>query len=72
MADGGDGYSTFKSGTSRLGGSQDIDAMVSFLAQYKAPKGAYDLSAITEDNGTPRINRSGSSNNCPTSVNSNP
>ena len=72
MADGGDGYATFKAGTSRLGGAQDIDAMVSFLAQYKAPKGAYDLSAITEDNGTPRINRIGSSNSCPTGANANP
>jgi 5'-nucleotidase len=72
MADGGDGYSTFKSGTNRLGGAQDIDASVSFLAQYKAPKGAYDPSSITEDNGTPRINRVGSSNVCPTGSNANP
>lgn len=72
MADGGDGYSTFKSGTSRLGGAQDVDASVSFLAQYKAPKGSYDPSTIAEDKGTPRINRVGSSAVCPTGINANP
>jgi 5'-nucleotidase len=63
---GGDGYATFKAGTERLGGAQDIDASVSFLAQYKAPRGAYDPATIAEDKGTPRINRLGSSTNCPT------
>jgi 5'-nucleotidase len=72
MADGGDGYSTFKSGTNRLGGAQDIDASASFLAQYKAPNGAYDPSTIAEDRGTPRINRVGSSSICPTGINANP
>lgn len=72
MADGGDGYSTFRKGTDRLGGAQDIDATVSFLAQYKAPKGAYDPFAVTDDKGTARINRIGTSNVCPTGVNSNP
>ena len=72
MADGGDGYSTFKAGTSRLGGAQDIDASVSFLAQYKAPKGAYDPSTIAEDKGTPRISRVGAGTVCPTGSNANP
>ena len=72
IADGGDGYSTFKSGTDRLGGAQDIDASVSFLAQYKAPRGAYDPTVIAEDRGTPRLNRIGSSKICPTGSDVNP
>ena len=72
IADGGDGYSTFKSGTDRLGGAQDIDASVSFLAQYKAPRGAYDPTVITEDSGTPRLNRIGSGKICPTGSDVNP
>jgi 5'-nucleotidase len=58
MADGGDGYSTLKKGTDRLAGAQDIDALSDFLNKYKAPT-AYDLTKITEDAGTPRINRVG-------------
>lgn len=72
MADGGDGYSTFLKGTNRLGGAQDIDALVAFLAQYKAPRSPYDPAGITEDRGTPRIQRIGSSQICPTGANVNP
>lgn len=72
MADGGDGYSTFKSGTDRLEGAQDIDASISFLAQYKLPREAYDPAAIAEDRGTPRINRINASNICPTGTDVNP
>lgn len=72
MADGGDGYATFIKGGNRVGGAQDIDATVSFMGQYKAPKGSYDPAAIAEDRGTARINRSGASSVCPTGVNANP
>nr|WP_314630480.1 5'-nucleotidase C-terminal domain-containing protein [uncultured Noviherbaspirillum sp.] len=72
MADGGDGYSTFKSGANRLGGGRDVDALVSFLAQYKSPRGAYDPAAIVEDRGTPRINRVGAGNICPTGTDVDP
>ena len=72
MADGGDGYTTFKSGTDRLGGALDIDASVSFLAQYKSPKGAFDPSTIADDKGMPRINRIRPGNVCPTGINPNP
>jgi 5'-nucleotidase len=65
MADGGDGYSTLKKGTDRLGGAQDIDALSAFLAKYKAPLAAYDLTKVAEDAGTPRINRVDSSTTCP-------
>nr|WP_316643835.1 bifunctional metallophosphatase/5'-nucleotidase [uncultured Roseateles sp.] len=45
MATGGDGYTTLIGGTNTLGGAQDIDALVAYLAGYKAPSAAYDPSA---------------------------
>ncbi len=45
MATGGDGYSTFVAGLSPLGGAQDIDALVAFLAAFKSPAAAYDPAA---------------------------
>jgi len=41
MATGGDSLSVFNSGTNRLGGAQDIDAIVAYLAQFKTPN-SYD------------------------------
>lgn len=72
MADGGDGYSTFLKGTSRTGGAQDIDALVAYMAQFKAPKAPYALNGNANDAATPRINRIGSSATCPTGANVNP
>lgn len=66
MADGGDGYSTFLKGTNRLGGAQDIDALVAYLAGFKAPKAPYTLGANPNDAGGKRINRTGTSTACPT------
>lgn len=66
MADGGDGYSTFLKGTSRLGGAQDIDALVAYLAGFKAPKAPYALGNNPNDAGGKRINRTGTSTECPT------
>lgn len=45
MADGGDGYATFRKRTHRLGGPQDIDALTAYMAQFKAPRAAYDPAA---------------------------
>jgi 5'-nucleotidase len=42
MATGGDGFTTLLGGTSVLGGAQDIDALVAYLAGYKSPAAAYD------------------------------
>ena len=42
MATGGDGFTTLIGGTNVLGGAQDIDALVAYLAGYKAPAAAYD------------------------------
>lgn len=68
MADGGDGYSTFLKGTNRLGGAQDIDALVAYLAGFKAPKAPYTLGSNPNDAGSVRINRTGTGSNaaCPT------
>jgi 5'-nucleotidase len=55
MATGGDGYSTFLGGTSVLGGAQDIDALVAYLAGYKSPNLAYDPTSTTF--AKPRITR---------------
>ena len=72
MADGGDGYSTLKKGTNRLGGAQDIDALTAFLAGFKAPKSAYTLGSNPADAGSKRINRVGTSTTCPGAANTNP
>ncbi|MFA5982578.1 MAG: bifunctional metallophosphatase/5'-nucleotidase [Methylococcaceae bacterium] len=37
LATGGDSFSVFNLGTERLGGAQDIDASVAYLAQFKTP-----------------------------------
>jgi 5'-nucleotidase len=71
MATGGDGYTTFLKGTNLLGGAQDIDALVAFLGQFKAPKPAYSPNAHPDDLGTPRINRIGGTT-CPSGANVNP
>ena len=71
MADGGDGYSTLKKGTNRLGGAQDIDALTAFLANYKAPK-PYVLGSNPFDAGGKRINRVGTSTTCPSGAITNP
>ena len=72
MADGGDGYSTLLKGTNRVGGSQDIDALTAYLADFKAPKAPYNLSTVAADGGTSRIKRVGTSAVCPSGTNSNP
>lgn len=72
MADGGDGYATFLKGRERLGGAQDIDALTAYMAQFKAPKAAYDPATVAEDMGTPRISRAGAGTACPTGSNVNP
>jgi len=55
MATGGDGFSTLTGGTNVLGGAQDIDALVAYLAGYKAPNAAYDPTQPAM--GIPRVTR---------------
>jgi 5'-nucleotidase len=70
MSTGGDGFTTFLAGTDRLGGAQDIDALVSYMAAFKAPNAAYN----PNDPGLakPRISRIGSGTVCPTGSVTNP
>ncbi len=72
MADGGDGYSTLVKGTNRLGGAQDIDSLTAYMANFKAPKAAYAPGSNAADAGAKRINRVGSSANCPGGADTNP
>ncbi len=53
MATGGDGFTTLINGTNQLGGAQDIDALVAYLANYKSPSPAYDPSLPAM--GIPRV-----------------
>jgi 5'-nucleotidase len=71
MASGGDGFSTFLKGKAPLGGALDIDALVDYLARFKAPNPPYTPGARAEDGGTPRIQRVGGGI-CPTGADTNP
>ncbi len=72
MADGGDGYTTLRNGTNRVGGAQDIDALTAYLANFKAPQPAYAPGGNPLDSGTRRISRAGTSTSCPGGANVNP
>lgn len=63
LADGGDAFTVLKGGINRLGGGQDIDALVSFMAQFKAPKPPYD--PVAAGLGKPRIVRLDGGTSCP-------
>ncbi len=71
MASGGDGFSTFLNGKAPLGGALDIDALVDYMARFKAPNPPYAPGVRAEDGGTPRIQRVGGSV-CPTGAETNP
>lgn len=73
MATGGDGYSTFTRGTNPLGGAQDLDALVAYMADFKAPNPPYD--PANPALGKPRlqrINAPAGSSACPGGANTNP
>lgn len=63
LADGGDGFSVLKGGTNRLGGSQDIDALERYLANFKSPNPPYD--PLDAGLGKPRIVRLDAGTACP-------
>ncbi len=71
LASGGDGFSTFLRGKAPLGGALDLDALVDYMARFKAPNPPYAPGTRAEDGGTPRIGRDGGSA-CPTGANTNP
>ena len=73
MATGGDGFATLLGGASLLGGAQDIDALVAYLADFKAPNAPY--SPANPALGKPRISRVNAplgSTACPGGANVNP
>lgn len=65
MASGGDGFATLLKGRAPLGGALDIDALVDYMARFKAPSAPYAPGMRAEDGGTPRIQRDGGTA-CPT------
>ena len=71
MASGGDGFATFLKGKAPQGGALDIDALVDYMARFKAPNPPYMPGTRAEDGGTPRIQRDGGSV-CPTGAETNP
>ena len=71
MASGGDSFSTFLNGKAPLGGALDIDALVDYMARFKAPLPPYMPGTRAEDGGTPRIQRDGGGS-CPTGADTNP
>ena len=42
MATGGDNYTVLTAGANPLGGAQDIDALVAYMANFKSPNPPYD------------------------------
>jgi 5'-nucleotidase len=71
MASGGDGFTVFTAGKAPLGGALDIDALVDYMARFKAPNAPYAPGTRPEDGGTPRVQRDGGST-CPTGADTNP
>jgi 5'-nucleotidase len=71
MASGGDSFGTFAQGKAPLGGALDLDALVDYMARFKAPNAPYAPGRRPEDGGTPRIQRDGGSA-CPTGADTNP
>ena len=71
MASGGDSFSTFLQGKAAMGGALDLDALVDYMARFKAPNPPYAPGTRPEDGGTPRIQRDGG-NSCPTGADTNP
>ena len=55
MATGGDGLAILPAGTDRVGGGQDIDALVRYLSRYLPPNPPFDPSGPAM--GEPRILR---------------
>jgi 5'-nucleotidase len=73
MSTGGDGFTTFLNGKDLLGGAQDIDALVAYLAGFKAPRAAYDPGDTSlQKPRITRINAPAGSTSCPTGASVNP
>ena len=55
LATGGDGFSTLKDGTQRIGGGQDVDALIAYMAATLPPNPPYEPSLPAY--GEPRLVR---------------
>lgn len=55
LSTGGDNFTVFKSATNALGGPQDIDALIAYLANFKVPNAPYNPSDATLNK--PRVTR---------------
>ena len=66
LATGGDGFTTFNNGLNSLGGAQDIDALVAYMAGFRSPSPPYDPTNPTL--AKPRITRANApaGASCPT------
>src|SRR5262249_43851289 len=63
LATGGDGFTALTGGTNALGGAQDIDALVAYLAGFKSPNPPYDPTNVALNK--PRIVRLDPGATCP-------
>lgn len=63
LATGGDGFTVLNDGTERLGGAQDIDALIAYFAGFRSPNPPYDPEA--SELGVPRITRADNAATCP-------
>ena len=48
LSTGGDGFAVLAGGTNLLGGAQDIDALIAYLANYKAPNAPYNPASVPD------------------------
>ena len=55
LATGGDNFTVLTGGTAVLGGAQDIDALVAYLASFRAPGAPYDFTNAVVVGPRPRI-----------------
>jgi len=46
LSTGGDGFGVLATGVNPLGGAQDIDALIAYLANYKAPNAPYNPATV--------------------------
>jgi len=63
LSTGGDGFTVLKGGTEPLGGAQDIDALVDYMAAFKSPAAPYNPADPLL--GKPRIARLDGGASCP-------
>ena len=71
LASGGDSFGIFSAGKAPLGGALDLDALVDYMARFKAPQPPYLPGRHPDDRGSARIQRDHGAT-CPTGAALNP